>query len=370
MNYFMPTSLVSGRGSVTAGADALCALGTRCLIVAGRSGAKKSGALDDVLTALSTRGVESAVFDAVTPNPTVEICREAGLMAARMGAEFIVGIGGGSALDSAKVAAVFAANPGLDESGLYSREWAVPPLPVALVGTTSGTGSEVTSVAVLTDSQNRKHSIHDDRLYAALAFGDATYTLSMPRAVTVSTAVDALAHCVESYFNKKADEISRAFSVRGARMFLAVAESSGLFENELSFAERETLYNASVIGGLAINTTGTCFPHNVGYYLTEKYAVPHGTAGAVFMPELLAHAKETDAEYFDAFFESLGTDYEAFVNTLTALMPKLDVAMTAQEISAVLPRWENNNSVNNTVGSVGCEKIRKILTEKFVCGRE
>jgi alcohol dehydrogenase class IV len=274
MDFFMPTRLYTGADCLAAHADEFAALGDGCLIVTDQTSARSSGALADVSMALSTVNVSSAIWDSVTPNPQLASCMEAARFAHTLGCDFILGIGGGSALDAAKAVAVLAANPDLTEDAFYAKEWGREPLPIALVGTTAGTGSEVTKVSVLTDSAARKHSIHDDRLYARVSFGDPRHTSTCSQPVTLTCGVDVLAHATEAYFSRKADEISRAFSVRAVRLAWEplTADSRG---EQLSADERCALYEASILGGLAINTCGTCFPHNVGYYLTENYGVPH-----------------------------------------------------------------------------------------------
>ena len=364
MNYFMPTRLFTGADCIAQHQDALLALGTSCIVVTDKVAAKASGALDDVQAVLASSGIASFVWDGVTENPPVTACIEAGRLAAERQAQFVLGIGGGSSLDAAKAISVFAANPALDEAGFYAMDWTVDPLPIALVGTTAGTGSEVTKVSVLTDAKARKHSIHDDRLYAALAFGDSRHTHTCPAGVTLSCGVDILAHATESYFSRKADEISRAFAVRAIRLAAAplAAASAG---TELDADQRRALYDASILGGLAINTTGTCFPHNVGYYLTENYHVPHGFASAVFMPQMLVRAHSYDEAYADAFYDEIGMDEQAFIRLVEGCLPANEIHMTDEQIVAALPRWENNGSVKNTRCDVSVEDIHQILKEMF-----
>ncbi len=367
MNYFMPTRLFTGSDCIALHGSALASLGSRCLIVTGRHAAKASGALDDVARALEANGVESVTWDGVTENPPVASCIEAGKVAAANDAQFIVGIGGGSALDAAKAIAVFAANPSLDEDRFYAKDWERAPLPIALVGTTAGTGSEVTKVSVLTDSRGRKHSIHDDRLYAAVSLGDSRHTHTCSRAVTLSCGVDVIAHATESYFSRKADQISRACAVRAIRLAYEPLATAAAFE-ELSPAQREALYDASILGGLAINTTGTCFPHNVGYYLTETYGVPHGFACAAFLQSMLDLVGKGDPTCVADFHEQTGVGQEAFENLIEACLPfELDdIHMTEAEVEAALPRWENNGSVKNTLADVTTDTIRDILVSTFV----
>ena len=303
--------------------------------------------------------------DGIRPNPSMYSCVEGGRAAAQLGADFVIGIGGGSALDSAKVIGVFATNPDLDADSIYQMNWQNRPLPVLLAGTTAGTGSEVTRVAVITDTKGKKHSMHDDMLYAALAFGDPCYTESMPLRVTASTGVDALAHCLESYFSKKANDVSRAFALKGIEQLLAPLKNiaDGKFPTA---EEREVLYNGSILGGLAICVTGTVMAHNLGYYLTETYGIPHGFACTVFHPALLRHAAACAPEYTEEMLRRVGTDLESLIGLIRVLTPDPQITLTEEQIEALLPRWENNGSVKNTIGNVTTEDIRQVFTELFL----
>ena len=365
MEFYLPVRLLTGRGVVAQNAARLASFGRRCLIVTGGSGAKRCGALDDVAAALGSQGVQYRIFDGVRPNPSVFSCVEGGRLALDFGAEFIIGIGGGSALDAAKLIAVSAANPSLDAQGLYRKNWSNAPLPVVLVGTTAGTGSEVTPVAVITDPSGRKNSFHGEDFYAALSLGDPRYTESLPLSVTASTGVDALAHCLESLLSNTATDVSRAFALQGIAQLLAPLRTvaGGSLP---SVQEREVLYHGSILGGMAISVTGTVFPHKLGYWLTEERGLPHGFACAVFLPALLRHADACEESDFRALLSRSGTDPESLTALIRALTPRLDFTLTEAEADALVPRWENNAALSKTVGGVSADELRGILRELFV----
>ena len=364
MNFYMPVKLYTGRNCLSDHRDELAKLGKNCLIITGGSSAKKCGALADLETVLQELGIKHTLFDRVSSNPAVSACCDAGKLAAASGCDFLIGVGGGSALDAAKAASVFAANPEADESMFYSKKWEKRPLPIILVGTTSGTGSEVTKVAVVTDSAGRKHSMHDELIYAAASFGDAKYTMVLPKAVTLSTGIDVLMHCTESYFSRKANDISRAAAIQGI-LKLREPLSAAANGEELSYAQREELYDASILGGLAICVTGTTFPHNVGYYFTENYAVPHGFACALFLPELLEHVSACEPELAGNFFRSIGMTQSELAALAEKTLPEVSFTLSGEELVLALPRWENNGSVQSTLGNVTPDQIRHML-EKFV----
>ena len=366
MNWYMPTRLITGLGCVKDSAKAFAKLGKSCLIVTGKQSAKACGAQGDVEMALKQAGISWEIFDGIGQNPRLTDCMKAAEGASRMGADFIIGIGGGSPLDAAKCVAVLAANPGMTQEELYAFAWKKCPLPIAAVGTTAGTGSEVTKVAVITTPDGRKKSFNEDRIYPSLALGDPAYTRSLPEIFTRSTAVDALAHCVESYFNRLANELSRAYAVRGVRLLLGQfrkIESSGCAG--MTLADREICYNASIYGGLAINTTGTAFPHTMGYLLTEEYNIPHGTACAVFLQEFCQYNKEVVPELTERFFREIGCGEEEFLRLVQAVAPSCDITVSENKIEEAHGRWVGNGSMKKCWGDFTPERADSVLRRLF-----
>jgi alcohol dehydrogenase class IV len=361
MRFFVPTDLRIGANIVSASREAIAALGRRCLVLTGAASAEKCGALHDLLCALDDSQIEYRVFDRIRQNPTVDVCRQTGVLASQQRADFIVGIGGGSVLDAAKAAAVFAANPDLTEDALYAYEWRCAPLPTVCIGTTAGTGSEVTPVSVLTDSAARKRSIRDDRLYPALSLGDPRYLASLPSEFTRSCAVDAAAHCIESFFNRNATPISRLFASRGAATLAKLLDRLDALQD----GERERLYLASVYGGYAISVTGTAFPHAMGYFLTEQYGVPHGTACAVFLPAFLRHIASAAPQDADAFAAQTGCGMQGWTELLERTTPPCAVTLTDAQIASLRPRFIRNSGMARTVGTFTDADAVRTLTEIF-----
>ena len=365
MENYMPTRVHSGINAIENYKNEFN-IGKKCLIVTGKNSAKKSGALDDVTKVLNELNIQYSIYDGITANPLMASCIEAGKLANQINADFIVGIGGGSPLDASKIVAKVATNPDISKKDIYQFKWDNASLPFILVGTTSGTGSEVTKVAVITDEEDgRKKSTNHNDYYAKVAFGDPRYTQSLSRDVTISTAIDALAHCVESYLSNKANDISRAYAVAGIKMLIKPLRNL-LDENYVpDLKVREELYNASILGGLSINVTGTTVAHTLGYYLTEGYKVPHGIACAIFMEDLFNFVEKDNKEYLYKLFEESFVTKEELIKIVKGLLPKHDIHMSLEEIESLLPRYENNNSVNNTKGHMSVPEIKELLINKF-----
>lgn len=338
-SIYMPVKCFWGSGCVTENSDAL-ALGKSCLIVTGENSAKLSGALDDAIAALKNEGISYGVFDGIGENPLISACHKAGKAAREINADFILGIGGGSVLDASKAIAIYAANADISPIDIYKREYSNKALPVALIGTTAGTGSEVTAVAVLTnDETGIKKSISGPDCYAAVSFCDPKYTRSMSYKTTVSTALDAFAHAIEGFFTVKCDGVLRLFAERCIPELyscLEILSKTDTVPEEI----REKLYYASIYAGLVINTCGTAFPHPLGYVLTENYGIPHGMACAAFFAPFIDRCARFAPEKFGDFCRM--TDEIGKVKAVIASLTDLGDAVIGKENAEKYAlRWQS-----------------------------
>ena len=367
LNSYMSVKLITGAGCVRANAKELAKLGKTCLIVTGKTSAKACGALQDVTDTLDSNGQSWLVFDAIGQNPRLTDCMAAAEKAIATGADFVLGIGGGSALDAAKCIAVLAANPGMTLAELYAFQWANAPLKIVAVGTTAGTGSEVTKVSVITTPDGRKKSFHHEAIFPALSLGDPTYTMTVSPMVTRATAVDVLAHCAESFFSRSANHLSQCYAVEGIRLLLpifrAIAEKGC---EVLDYEAREVLYCASIYGGLAINVTGTCFPHTMGYLLTESFGIPHGTACAVFQKDFYQYNKTVVPQLAAQYLERIGCSEEEYFRLLEKITPPCDITMDEACIAEAHSRWVNNGSIAKCQGTFTPDMADEVLRRNFL----
>lgn len=366
-NFHMPVHVVSGEGAVARNSTLLRALGRRCLIITGGSSAKLSGALADVTAALDLWEIGWSVYDAIGPNPLVSACHEAGVVARSIRAEFIIGIGGGSPLDAAKAAAIFAANEELAPMDIFQREGANPPLPLALVGTTAGTGSEVSPVSVLTiDESGRKKSISGPDCYARIAFADPAYTHSAPFGVTVSTALDALAHATEGWFNPHLSDPVKLFAMKGLPMLwnslVWLDKNTHLPDRKM----RERLYYGSLYAGIVLSACGTAFPHPLGYVLTEDFNIPHGRACTAFLPAFLVRGEQFEPQRAAEYYQVLGTDFEQLSSIVERLTDVASVRMTPEQVEQYVSRWGEVKNFRVSPGGFTAEDAKALLTKLFV----
>lgn len=328
----IPVTIVNGRGCVRA------RLGEfvhekHALIVTGRRGAAACGALEDVTDVLTSLGTAYTVFDKASENPPLSMTYEGGQLAASVGADLVIGIGGGSAMDAAKAIAAFAANPGIGEMDLYdAAKRTVPSLPLLLLPTTSGTGSEANPYAVLTLPDGVHKKTFTARCsWARAALVDPEYTASLPRETTISTALDAFAHAMESYLSPKSNDTSRLLAVYAGRGIWDVLTE---FPFEFTAAHREVLCSASCAAGAAISITGTGFPHPLGYSLTLLYGIPHGRACAAFHGDYIEYNLRTEEgeRRMNEFAVAIGAKVSLMKEYLPALAA-VDLSLSDEEIT-------------------------------------
>ncbi|MEG0271907.1 MAG: iron-containing alcohol dehydrogenase [Hydrogenoanaerobacterium sp.] len=366
-NFYLPTKIISGNDCVRESGAVLATLGKRCFIITGKNSAKKSGALDDCIAALTAASIEYEIFDGIGQNPLLSVCEEAGRRAKEYAADFLIGIGGGSPLDATKAVAFFASGK-LHGAELFGDIEPVA-LPFVLIGTTAGTGSEVTPYAVLTvDETGRKRSFNAacGLSYARFVFADPKYTSSLSYEFTVSTALDALCHALEGYFASTATEISGLFARRGTTVLVqALKRLRSADGKEISLDLRELLYYGSLYAGVTINTTGTGFCHPLGYFLTEEYQVPHGQACAVYLPAFLREAREYLPQKYTLLFSQQGYDDVEVIKLIKELTSVKLPRLTVAQLADVAKRCASTGNFLHSPGVFTEEKAMALLKDVY-----
>lgn len=285
MNFYIPTKIHVQKDCVSNYMTELASFGTKALIVTGANSSKQNGSLKDVTEALSAQGVLYVIFDSIEQNPSLENVTKAAQVGKEENVDYVIGIGGGSPMDAAKAIAVLIANPDKQAKDLYNPT-PLKALPVVEVPTTAGTGSEATPYAILTLHEEKTKRSMAQKVFPELALVDPGYLNFSNKDLLVNTAIDALAHLIESYLNTNADPFNRMLSEYGLDLWGSVKEVL-LIEDDPTEEEAETLALASTIAGMAISHTGTSLPHGMSYYLTYEKGIPHGNAVGVFLPAFI-----------------------------------------------------------------------------------
>ncbi len=293
MNFYMPAKVYSEENCVMNHAVELAALGTRALIVTGKSSARRCGAFADVTQALEKYGVSWVEFAEVEENPSVETIMRARKVGCKVEADFVIGIGGGSPMDAAKAVALMMRHPDEDWEYLYDKTAETSTVPIAEIPTTAGTGSEVTAVSVLTRHDKHVKGSIPHKIFANLALIDGKYVSAAPTRILANTTMDALCHLYESYIHSKATDYSRMCAEYGIKVW-ARSKDVILGRREATAEDYQNMMNASCMAGMAIAHTATSIPHALSYRLTYSAHMAHGKACGYFLAGYLREADPID----------------------------------------------------------------------------
>ena len=380
--YFQPTEIRFGRGRLDEAGEAVAQFGKRCLIVTGSVLPPIDSIFDRIKNSLQAAGVEWDHFDGVIPNPTTDCVTDGANMAKEFGADVILGVGGGSSMDTAKAIAVEATHPGTAWDYLFFK---TPPtsktLPIIAVSTTSGSGSQVTQVAVMTETKTKtKSAIYNSIIYPKIAIVDPGLMETLPPHITASTGFDAFCHAFESYLHPAASAYTDLLALEAIRI---VAEYLPEVLEEGSYMEgREAMARADTLAGLCIANAGVTLPHGIGMTIsghcpqilhgeslavtypeftrfTYTYAISKFAAmGRIFQPDLKnvpdEEAAARSCEALDVFLKKIGM--WLCLKGLGATME--DVSAIADN-SRVLPDYKNNPRIADR------EEIYEILVKSY-----
>ncbi len=363
-NVNIPTNIVSGKDCLKQN-SALLVQGKKAIIVCGTHGARASGALDDVCDILAENNVDCMIFDKIIENPPLATCFDGGQCAATFGADFVIGIGGGSSLDAAKAIAAFAANPTIQPMDIFEADKLVnKTLPLILIPTTAGTGSEANSYSIITlEGGLQKKTFNHPDSWAKIAFLDPAYTESLPHRNTISCALDAFAHGLESYLSPKSTHVSSMFAMYAMRGIWDVLTS---YPENFSYEMRKTLLYASCAAGIAISITGTGFPHPMGYSLTLLDGIPHGAACAIFDGDFIEYNERSEIgmQKMQEIYAALNTTPKIMKEYLPALA-EIELSLTPQEIEKHIELICNAKNYSNSPYVITKEEMNEIYNSHF-----
>lgn len=248
----------------------------------------KFGVADKVLKVLENAGIPYEVFSEIKPNPTVSNVKAGVEAFAKSGADFIIAIGGGSSMDTAKAVGIITNNP--EFADVVSLEGVADTkkksVPIIALPTTAGTAAEVTINYVITDEENEKKMVCvDPNDIPVMAIVDAELMYTLPRGLTAATGMDALTHAIEGLITKGAWEMSDMFELKAIEMIARYLETA---VNEPQNAEaRNGMAVAQYIAGMAFSNVGLGVVHGMAHPLGAIFDIPHGVANALLLPTVM-----------------------------------------------------------------------------------
>jgi len=308
-NFNLPTSIEFGNGTVNNVGKRAKELGGKKALIITDKGLAQTGILKKVTDSLEQEGIPFLVYDEITPNPKDVDCVKAYEQFKDENIDLLLGLGGGSSMDTAKAIGVLFTHEGelKDRYGFNLLERDITPL--ICIPTTSGTGSEVTTGSVITDTNTKqKEAILDIKLAPKLAIVDPELTLSLPKSITAATGMDALTHAIEAYTSNIAEPISDALSLYAIEIiakYLPLAVEDG---NNLE--ARQNMLVGSLIAGMAFTHADLGAVHAMAEPLGGLYDTPHGVANSIFLPHVFGYNIPSNPEKHATVALKLGATVE------------------------------------------------------------
>lgn len=355
----------------------------RPLIVTG-TGMLKRGLLDGVLEHFNNEGCEVTVFDGIIPNPTNEVIED-GIRACKAhNCDSVFAVGGGSAIDAAKVIAACCSNDVGVERVVGLLKVKKPTLPFYAVPTTSGTGSEVTNSAVISETKtHQKKFVVDTKLIPYAAALDPNMLKSLPPHITAATGMDALTHAIESYssVNRFSDaERDAKLAIKLLLNYLPI-----VYEDGNNLEARQLVALASFLAGYAFNKSGLGYVHAISHQLSAYYNTPHGLTNAVILPQVLRFNKPACLNRFANLEQMLsgttvGSDEQLadrFIARIDALAQRLNIPGGFKELETkhydaittkALKEAMSFYAVPRVMNRVQCKEILSSISEGAKAG--
>lgn len=263
--------------------------GKKAVIVTGGGSMRKSGTLDKAIAFLHEAGIETQVFDGVEEDPSSATSLKGAEVMKTFEPDWIIGLGGCSAIDAAKIMWVFYEYPDTDFDSLI-KPFTVPTLRTKAkfiaIPSTSGTGTETTGLAVITDREKGvKYPIVSYELTPDIAIVDGEICASMPAHITSNTGLDALTHCVEAYVSNIENNYADVLAKGGLEIVFDNLKEA--VNNPTNIKARQNMHDASFMAGLAFNNAWLGIVHSLSHQVGALYGVPHGAANAIFLPNVI-----------------------------------------------------------------------------------
>jgi len=303
------------------------------------AGVSKTGIPQKTASQMTNQGFCVELLDTVPAEPYSEDIDGLAAQSRGKGIEFIVAIGGGSVMDTAKILSVLIPRTNLTAESLLEQGVSARGLPTLMVPTTAGTGSEATPVAIMAIRKKKlKIGVVSNFLISQRVVLDPLTTVGLPPSITASTGVDALCHLVECYTSKKANPYSDMIAVEGMR--LVFSSLGRAFENGSDLEARSHMLLASFYGGLCIATSSTTAVHALSYPLGGAYRIPHGVANSMLLAPVMEFNRDVVADKFIAAAERIGIQKApgepdlsySFVRTISELVRKVQIPMQLREL--------------------------------------
>ena len=366
--------IASGFGSLETLGDEIKRLkGTKVLIVTD-PGIKSAGLVEIVAAILDRAKINYHFFTEVEPDPKIEVVFSSLAAAKNFGPDLIVGLGGGSSLDISKVTSVMMTNAGPIEKYFGMELVPEPGIPLILIPTTAGTGSEMTSICVLSDTENKvKKGIVSEHMFARMALLDPQLTLGLPPHITATTGMDALVHAIESFTGVRATIFTDTLNLQA--IYLVARNLRKAYAHGENREARENMLNASCLAGMAFSNTQNGLDHALALAIGGKFHLPHGLLTAFILPWVMEYNLLADPEKFIQIARAFGETPDGLpevegarlsVRAIKSLLDDLEISYKLSDYG--VPQEEIPAIAKAAIGAVRLisNNPRKVLEKEVI----
>jgi alcohol dehydrogenase class IV len=378
---FRTPVIIFGMNTVNLIGEEIRKLGGKSVFIIADQGVVQAGLLEKVMEPIKKEKINIEVFDRVEPEPSIENLLEAHRKAKATKVDLFIGLGGGSSMDLTKVVSALMMQEA-DVRDLFGVEKVTKPgFPTILVPTTSGTGSEVTRMAVFTDKkENLKKVVSSHAITASVAIVDPMLTVTMPPKVTASTGIDAFIHAVEAYVAVNASSLTDPLAWEATRL---IAENLGpAVANGQDLQARYNMALGSLTAGIALNNAGVGAVHALAYPVGAEYHVPHGVANVVTFTQTMDYISIARIPKFAKLATAMGepvkniSEREAAsrgIKAMQELVERVGLPGRLRDIGAqqgkipsmAAAAFKEKRLLGNTPRQLTEEDLRKIFENSF-----
>lgn len=338
---FIASEVFHGQGSL---AELKNIKGKKAIIVTGGSSMRKSGTLDRAVAYLQEAGLETLIFDGVEEDPSSATSFKGAKAMQEFQPDWVVGLGGCSAIDAAKMMWVFYEHPEADFDSMI-KPFTVPQLRnkarFIAIPSTSGTGTETTGLAVITDREKGvKYPIVSYELTPDIAIVDGEVCASMPAHITSNTGLDALTHCVEAYVSNIENNYADVLAKGG--MEIVFDNLKEAVNNPTNLVARQNMHDASFMAGLAFNNAWLGIVHSLSHQVGALYGIPHGAANAIFLPNVIRYNAKVSSRFPD-LAKVIGKETaEDLAQAIEQLRSEVNNISSIKEFGISKEDWDKN----------------------------
>jgi len=347
-NYFQPTDIRFGRGRLSELGDTVLEIGKKCILVTAPVFDAIEPSVNKVKSILSDAGVSYKHFDKVMPNPTTDIISEGAKLAKEFKAETVIGFGGGSSMDTAKAIAVEATHKGTAWDYLFFKEMqpTCKTLPIITVSTTSGTGSHVTQVAVVSNlEEKRKSALYNSFLFPKISIIDPELMLTIPEHVSACTGFDVFTHAFEAYIHKNTSPYVEMLTLEAIK--LVIKNLPKIINDSQDLVARTQMAWADTLAGLSIANAGVTLPHGIGMAIGGCCShVMHGEALAAIYPEFVLYT-----------YSSAIAKFADLSRMLDENLMKVEDSIAAEKTYALIKEFLKKIKMNISLKEIKVDKI-------------